>query len=224
MSKALTFDVRGERGRIQARLAQLGAPDGTSKVLQMAINKVMPSVRSAAGKTLAREMGAPQKFTRAWLRVRNANRYHLGAALRAQTTQVPLIAFRALQTPEGVRYKIGTQPEELLRGGYIARGNSTGKVNVFRRVRKDSRFAEAGRSVGAGAAGPTARMVHAGRSDALVGRYPTFIKYGPSPARVLALELAREVMQTTARERWPIELERALAQYLRSQGFVVDGR
>lgn len=231
MAGALTFDVRQDRREIEARLAALGVPGGASKVLQMTINRVLPSVRSAAGKALLKELGVRPKFTRASLKIRRSRLGRLDGALRADLKGIPLINFGALQTPQGVTYQIGSQPRELLGSAYINRGKSSGRQNVFRRVSADSRFADRGgafgrrRSLSARQAAdePFARMTHAGSGLKLVGRYPTFIKYGPSPARVLALETAHQIMQTTARSRWPIELERALRQLLRVKGVAFDG-
>ena len=211
MTGVVTLDLRQERRQIDARLRRLGQPQGVSLVLQRTINRVLPSVRSAAAKAVAAEISAPQKFTRAAQRLRRASRRQLSGALQGDLKRIPLIAFAARPTREGVIYQIGKQGRQTLAHAYIQIGNSSGQRNVFLRARADAAFTATG------------QLLSAGESSGLVGRYPTLIKYGPSVARVLLLDRVQRIMSTTARARWDREIEAQLRYYLEKQGFSVDG-
>ena len=211
MSRFVAFDLRRDQQQVSARLARLGQAGGVSLVLQRTINRVLPSVRSAASKALVSEIGAQPKFVRNSTRLRRASRRNLSGALLADVKQIPLIAFKARQTRAGVTYQIGNQPRTLLEHAYINRGASTGKQNVFRRVRADAQFNVAG------------VLLDSGSGSDLVGRYPTLIRYGPSVARALLLDHVQRIMSTTARERWDREIEAQLRHYLRQNGMSLDG-
>ena len=211
MAGALTLDLRQERRQISDRLARLGRPEGVSLVLQRTINRVLPSVRTAATKTVVAEIGAPPRFVRAATKIRRAQRRRLSGALQGDLKRIPLIAFAARKTKTGVSYQIGKQGRKTLEHGYINTGSSSGKRNVFRRVRTDDTFNVAG------------QLLKSGTSSDLVGRYPTFIKYGPSVARVLLLDATQQIMSTTARARWDREIEAQLKFYLGKFGLTTDG-
>jgi hypothetical protein len=211
VANAISFDLRGDKQQIAARLERFGRSGGVSLVLQRTLNRVVPSVRSAATKALVAELGAQPKFVANSTRLRRASRRNLSAALQADVKQIPLIAFKARQVRKGVTYQIGRQPRTLLEHAYINRGSSTGKRNVFRRVRTDAQFNVAG------------RLLESGSGDDLVGRYPTLIRYGPSVARALLLDHVQRIMSTTFRERWDREIEAQLRHYLSQNGMSLDG-
>ena len=211
MAGLITLDLRHERREVTERLRRLGQGDGVGLVLQRTINRVMPSVRSAAAKAMVSELGAPPRFVRNSTKLRRATRRQLSAALQGDLKQIPLIAFAARQTQTGVTYQIGRQGRQAMPSAYINVGSSSGRRNVFRRARGDAQFSV------------TDRVLDAGSSDQLVGRYPTLIRYGPSVARTLLLDAVQRVMSTTARARWDREIEAQLRFFLGKQGLSLDG-
>lgn len=211
MTGVVGLDLRRERRQIGARLQRLGQPQGVAVVLQRTINRVLPSVRSAAAKAVVADIGTPQRFVRQASRIRRANRRRLSGALQADLKRIPLIAFKARQTRAGVTYQIGRQGRQVLEHAYINVGSSSGRRNVFRRVRSDATFT------------PGGRLLDAGASSGLVGRYPTLIKYGPSVAQVMLRDQVQQIMSTTARARWDREIEAQLRYYLSQRGLSLDG-
>lgn len=210
MAGLITLDLRHERREATEHLRRLGQGDGVGLVLQRTLNRVIPSVQSAATKAVVTELGATARFVRNSTKLRRARRRQLSAALQGDLKQIPLIAFAARQTKTGVSYKVGSQPRQTLEHGYINTGNSSGRRNVFRRARSDAQFAV------------DARLIDAGESGDLVGRYPTLIRYGPSVARTLLLDQVQRIMSTTARARWNREIEAQLRYYLSQQGLTLE--
>lgn len=211
MAGAVSLDLRHERRQIDARLRRLGQPQGVSLVLQRTINRVLTSVNSAAAKAVAADLGTNQKTIRAAQRLRRASRRQLAGALQGDLKRIPLIAFAASEVAAGVAYQIGREGRQTLEHAYIQTGRKTGKRNVFLRVGGDAVFSA------------TAQQLSAGEASGLVGRYPTLIKHGPSVARVLLQDRVRQIMSTTARARWDIEIEAQLRFYFDKQGVSVDG-
>jgi len=207
----ITLDLRHERREATEHLRRLGQGDGVGLVLQRTLNRVMPSVRSAAAKAVVSELGAPPRFVRNSTKLRRATRRQLSAALQGDLKQIPLIAFAARQTQTGVTYQIGRQGRQAMPHAYINTGSSTGKRNVFRRARVDDRIAADG------------SLLASGSADQLVGRYPTLIRYGPSVARALLLDEVQRIMRTTGRARWDREIEAQLRYFLGKQGLTLDG-
>lgn len=211
MAGLITLDLRHERREATEHLRRLGQGDGVGLVLQRTLNRVMPSVRSAAAKAVVSELGASPRFVRNATKLRRASRRQLSAALQGDLKQIPLIAFAARQTRKGVTYRIGRQGRQAMPHAYINTGSSSGRRNVFRRVRADAQFSV------------TDRLIDSGESDQLVGRYPTLIRYGPSVARTLLLDAVQRIMSTTARARWDREIEAQLRYFLDKQGLSLDG-
>ena len=197
----IAVDIRNDATDVRRVLA--GYQRGADRVLLRTLNRVIPSVRARAARDVAAELGISQSVARRALNIRNATLGRLTADLGADTKRIPLIAFKARQTRAGVTYQIGKAGRKLLPRAFINVGPKAGRA-VLKRVRGDD-------AIGPGNA------FSRGVGEHLVGRYPIFMKYGPSPAGIFIKDWVQKGLDETARERWRIELSAQIKFFLSKQ-------
>ena len=194
------LDIRGDAREVRRVLA--GYQRGADIVLQRTLNRVMdPSIKTAASREISRELGIPRAAANKSLNLRRAVVKSLSTDLGASVRRIPLINFKAKETPKGVTYKIGKNPRKLLKSGFI---------NPVRQAVRGQSFAVFNQQV--------LKRARAGAGDQLVPRDPVFIKYGPSPAAVFVRDTVLKLLSTTARDRWTLEIAAQLKYFLSQQG------
>ncbi len=204
----ITVSVQNDATQVRRVLA--GYARGADRVLLRTLNRVMPSVKSAAASAVAKELGVPVRVANRALKIRAASLGKLTTDLAAETKRIPLLAFTARQTAAGVSYKIGSAPRELLPRAFINVGPSAGRV-VLKRARKTDQF-----NVKVPGQRRRIKFIR-GTGDELVGRDPALMKYGPSPAVVFVKEAMQKALDTTARDRWVSELNDQIKYFLSQQ-------
>ena len=198
------LDIRSDARQVRSVLA--GYQRGADIVLQRTLNRVMnPSVKTAASREISRELGIPRAAATRSLNLRRANIKSLSTDLGAALQRIPLIKFQARQTRAGVTYKIGKTPRRLLPRAFINVGPKVGRT-VLKRARRDHVMNSS-----------YSQLIDKGTSDQLVGRDPSFIKYGPSPAAIFVKEAVQKALDVVARDRWRNELSAQIKFFLSQQ-------
>lgn len=188
----VSFDLRADLAEVRRVLA--GYEGGAEKVVARTINRVLPSVRTAAARDIARNMRLPVGRVRDSIKIgRRAYVRSLSADIRASGKRIPLIAFRARPTLAGVTYDLG-QGRKLFPRAFIRTRTDTQQRAVLRRV-----------SAG---------------GDKLVPDYPIREHYGPSIPRVFLSDALVQAMRTTARARWEREIQAQLRFFLIEKGAI----
>ena len=203
----ISVDMRDDAREIRRVLA--GYQRGADRVLLRTLNRVMPSVKTRAARELAADLGIPVSAATQALVIRRAVAGNLVADLKADTKRIPLIKFQARQTRAGVTYKIGKTPRRLLPRAFINVGPKVGRT-VLKRARATDQFNVKVKETG------RRRYVKfiRGTGEELVGRYPTLIKYGPSPAAIFVKEAVQKALDVVARDRWRNELNAQIKFFL----------
>jgi len=127
----ISITVSGEEG--QARLRAL-ANGGAMLATVRAMNRTMQTVRTAATRALAEDVGITQRDVRKSMelrRARSSDYPNLEATLIVTGRRIPLFAFRARQTRQGVSYRL-PGGRTLAPSAFLARMRS-GHEGVFRR-------------------------------------------------------------------------------------------
>ncbi|HUH20455.1 MAG TPA: phage tail protein, partial [Gaiellaceae bacterium] len=96
-----------------------------------ALNRTITSVQTAAVREMATDLNILQGFVRKGLTLERATLESQRARLYVNAKRIPLIAFRARQTRQGVTYSLG-RGRGLVRGAFVAT-MGTGHTGVFRR-------------------------------------------------------------------------------------------
>ena len=197
----ISVDMRDDAREVRRVLA--GYQRGADLVLLRTLNRVLTTVNSRAAGEIARELGIPVGVAKRALNIRRAVAGNLVADLKADTKRIPLIHFKAIQILTGVTYKIGKTPRRLLPRAFINVGPKVGRT-VLKRARADHEMG-------------VSQLIDKGISDQLVGRNPSFIKYGASPAAIFVKETVQKLLDTTARERWVDQLTAQIKFFLSQQ-------
>ncbi len=122
---------------VSARLRALHAEGGWVPIQlglaeARALNRTILTARTHAVRSLAEDVGLPQREVRKSMSLRRATRSELAATLTVTGRRIPLIAFGARQSRAGVSYGL-RRGRTVAYGAFIATMRS-GHRGVFRRV------------------------------------------------------------------------------------------
>ena len=127
---AIRFGIKSNSSQI-AKLLRKAARDNP-RAAALALNRTANTVRSAAVKSIAADIGVKQKIVRKGLfKIKRATVSRLTAEIPATGKRIPVIDLSARQTGQGVTYQHGRQRETII-GAFIARMRS-GHTGVFKR-------------------------------------------------------------------------------------------
>lgn len=140
------------------RAALRGTPRAVDKAANRAINKTLTRGRTLTTRLIREETPLTAKLIRARIKIIRSNRTTLEGIIKPTGSQIPLIFFQARRSTRGrgVTYQIRkSEGRQLLKSAYIRDTAGAGK-QVLRR-KSDPQ-----------------------RPSGLVGRLPTYMRYGPS--------------------------------------------
>lgn len=193
MAKSFALDVSHDLKDLRRTLNRYQRKALPKATLQ-GLNRAAASVRGAAVKTLARETGIKQKAVRAGIALRKANRNRLAAVIEARGRPLNVIRF---MTPAQIRTWVNSPK----RPRPPVRAKPWGKKRVYRR------------RVFIGNDGRTLFIREGPSRKSIRGLH------GPSIGRELVRKAVTRAIDKQFRERFPIELGRALNNELRKQGW-----
>lgn len=122
--------------QVKAGLQALGTE--APRASMRAINRTLQSVNTQAVRGIAEDLGLAQKFVRPALRIYKASVASLRGSLQATGKRIPLLAFAARQTRQGVTYRMAGVRRRIP-AGFIATMRS-GHAGVFVRAKGAKRL------------------------------------------------------------------------------------
>lgn len=179
------------------------------KAAMRAINRVLKTLRTRAGRDIAKEMGVTQRVVKSETTIRRASRSRLEGTLEMRGDPLNLIRFKARQLKAGVSAAPWGN-RRVFMGAFIARVNGT---EVVMR-RKEG----VGGGVGSGQtpASRQAAAIAAITGGIRANQLPIRAMKGPGIAQTGETPEMAARREDVVRERMPIELESQL-KYLASR-------
>lgn len=141
----LKIDIRTDLKKEAARLKRLSAKMNDQVVVR-ALNKTARQAKTQAGREIKDYYKIGTRVVNRHITVKTAGRGKLEAFVKAEGRPIPMLAFKARQTSEGVSVSIKGR-RILIPGAFIGRMKS-GHVGVFRRGGYKGNFEQTGESFG----------------------------------------------------------------------------
>lgn len=190
-----------------------GIKNGAVSMMSMSLNKTVTGVKTDVKKSIAKEIKLSQARIAKDISLKKATRLDLTAKVLSRGRKIELVEFSAKTTQSGISYQIAKAGgRKQMRGGFLARGRSSGDLHVMKRLG----HVGTGEPIGT----PSAKIYGSGFTFTYPGawpeeyRYPAHIRYGPSIPEVWGKPLMLADTLKQADKRLATEMERATTKLL----------